>query len=185
MDRAAEGAYAGQALLYLLRTGGHARRHHAPNEWADKYKGKFDQGYDKLREETFARQKKLGVIPADAQLTARNKEVPSWDEMPAAFKPVLARQMEVYAGFMEYTDYHVGPHRGMIEKLNLLDDTLIYYIVGDNGASAEGPSMVCFNEMSYFNGLQGWRRPNTCRRGSTNSADRNPTTTTRWAGRSR
>ena len=133
--------------------------HHAPKEWADKYKGKFDQGYDKLREETFARQKKLGVVPADAQLTARNKEVPSWDEMPDAFKPVLARQMEVYAGFMEYTDHEVGRIVEMIEKLNLLDDTLIYYIVGDNGASAEGSINGCFNEMSYFNGLQSFETP--------------------------
>ena len=82
--------------------------HHVPKEWADKYKGKFDQGWDKLREEIFARQKKLGVIPQDCQLTARHKEVPAWDEMPAALKPVLTRQMEVYAGFFEYTDYHIG-----------------------------------------------------------------------------
>ena len=82
--------------------------HHVPKEWADKYKGKFDAGWDKLREETFARQKALGVIPADCQLTARHKEIPAWDEMPEALKPVLRRQMEVYAGFMEYTDHHVG-----------------------------------------------------------------------------
>src|SRR5208283_2283905 len=82
--------------------------HHVPKDWADKYKGKFDLGWDKLREETFARQKKLGVIPQDCQLTARHKEIPSWDEMPAALKPVLIRQMEVYAGFMEYCDHHVG-----------------------------------------------------------------------------
>lgn len=133
--------------------------HHVPKEWVDKYKGKFDQGYDKLREETFARQKKLGVIPADCQLTARNKEVPAWDEMPDAFKPVLARQMEVYAAFLEYTDYHVGRVVEMLEKLNILDDTLIYYICGDNGASAEGSINGCFNEMSYFNGLQPLETP--------------------------
>jgi arylsulfatase A-like enzyme len=133
--------------------------HHVPKEWADKYKGKFDQGYDKLREETFARQKQLGVIPADCQLTARNKEVPAWDEMPSAFKPVLAREMEVYAGFLEYTDYHVGQIVENLEKLDILDDTLIYYIVGDNGASAEGSINGCFNEMSYFNGLQAMETP--------------------------
>ena len=88
--------------------------HHVPKEWADKYKGKFDAGWDKLREETFARQKKLGVIPADAQLTPRPKDVPGWDDMPEAFKPVLRRQMEVYAGFLEFTDHHVG---------RLFDDT--------------------------------------------------------------
>src|SRR5512134_782379 len=82
--------------------------HHVPREWADKYKGRFDGGWDKLRQETFARQLKLGVIPPDCRLTARHKEIPAWDQMPAALKPVLCRQMEVYAGFMEFTDHHVG-----------------------------------------------------------------------------
>lgn len=127
--------------------------HHAPKEWADKYKGKFNQGWDQLREQTFARQKQLGVIPADAQLTAWNDEIPTWDEMPDAFKPVLAREMEVYAGFLEYTDHHVGRIVDALEQLEILDDTLIYYICGDNGASAEGSINGCFNEMSYFNGL--------------------------------
>ena len=112
--------------------------HHVPKEWADKYKGKFDQGWDKLREETFARQKKLGVIPADCQLTARHKEIPAWDDMPEALKPVLRREMEVYAGFLEYTDHHVGRLLDALKKLGILDDTLVYYIIGDNGASAEG-----------------------------------------------
>ncbi|MBP1597281.1 MAG: putative arylsylfatase AtsD (Aryl-sulfate sulfohydrolase) (Arylsulphatase) [Acidobacteria bacterium] len=133
--------------------------HHVPKEWADKYKGKFDQGWDKLREETFARQKKIGVIPADCQLTARPKDVPSWDEMPEAFKPVLRRQAEVYAGFMEYTDYHVGRLIGVLEQLNILEDTLVYYIIGDNGASAEGSINGCYNEMAYFNGLQALETP--------------------------
>jgi arylsulfatase len=133
--------------------------HHVPKEWADKYKGKFDQGWDKLREEIFARQKKLGVIPPDAQLTARHKEIPSWDEMPEALKPVLRRQMEVYAGFMEYTDHHVGRIVEALEKLKILDDTLIYYIVGDNGASAEGTLNGAYNEMANFNGLAALETP--------------------------
>ena len=133
--------------------------HHVPKEWADRYKGKFDQGWDKLREETFARQKKLGVIPADCQLTARHKEIPAWDEMPEAFKPVLRREMEVYAGYMEYTDYHVGRILDGLKKLEILDDTLVYYIIGDNGASAEGGLNGCYNEMSYFNGLQALETP--------------------------
>ena len=128
--------------------------HHVPKEWADKYKGKFDQGWDKLREETFARQKKLGVIPAECQLTARPKEVPAWDAMPEAFKPVLRREMEVYAGFLEYTDHHIGRLIDGLAKLGVLENTLVYYIIGDNGASAEGGINGCFNEMSYFNGLQ-------------------------------
>jgi len=133
--------------------------HHVPKEWADKYKGKFDQGWDKLREETFARQKKLGVIPPDCELTARHKEIPAWDDMPEAFKPVLRREMEVYAGYMEYTDFHVGRILDGLKKLDILDDTLVYYIVGDNGASAEGSINGCFNEMSYFNGLQSMETP--------------------------
>ncbi len=145
-------------FMYFAPGATHAP-HHVPKEWADKYKGKFDQGYDKLREETFARQKKLGVIPADCQLTATNTEVPSWDEMPAKFQPVLSREMEVYAGFLEYTDHNVGRIVDALDKLQILDDTLIYYIVGDNGASAEGSINGCFNEMSYFNGLQAMETP--------------------------
>jgi arylsulfatase len=133
--------------------------HHVPKEWADKYKGKFDQGYDKLREETFARQKQLGVIPQDCKLTAPNPDVPRWDEMPESFRPVLAREMEVYAGYLEYTDHHVGHIVDTLEKLEILDDTLIYVICGDNGASAEGSINGCFNEMSYFNGLQAMETP--------------------------
>jgi arylsulfatase A-like enzyme len=133
--------------------------HHVPTEWADKYKGKFDQGWDKLREETFARQKKLGVIPQDCQLTARHKEIPAWDEMPAALKPVLIRQMEVYAGFLEYTDHHIGRLVDTLKKLNLLDDTVIYYINGDNGASAEGTLNGTFNEMFVFNGASALETP--------------------------
>jgi arylsulfatase A-like enzyme len=133
--------------------------HHVPKEWADKYKGKFDQGWDKLREETFARQKKLGVIPPDCQLTQRHKEIPSWDEMPPALKPVLVRQMEVYAGFMEFTDHHVGRLLDTLKKLNVLDDTLVYYIIGDNGASAEGTLQGTYNEMINFNGAAALETP--------------------------
>jgi len=133
--------------------------HHVPQEWADKYKGKFDQGWDKLREETFARQKKLGVIPADCQLTARHKEIPAWDDMPEALKTVLRRQMEVYAGFLEYTDYHVGRILDGLKKLDILDNTLVYYIIGDNGASAEGTLNGTFNEMLNFNGMAAIETP--------------------------
>ena len=133
--------------------------HHVPKEWADKYKGKFDQGWDKIREETFARQKKLGVIPQDCQLTQRHKEIPAWDQMPAELKPVLTREMEVYAGFLEYTDHHVGRLVDSIKKLNLLDDTLIYYIIGDNGASAEGTMNGTYNEMINFNGAASLETP--------------------------
>jgi arylsulfatase A-like enzyme len=126
--------------------------HHVPAEWSDKYKGHFDRGWDVLREETFERQKRLGVIPADAELTARHEEIPAWDDMPADLKPVLARQMEIYAGFMEHTDHHVGRLIKSLEELEILEDTLVYYIVGDNGASAEGTVNGAFNEYLMLNG---------------------------------
>jgi arylsulfatase A-like enzyme len=126
--------------------------HHVPKEWADKYKGRFDAGWDALREETFARQQALGVIPADAELTERPAEIPAWDDMPDALKPVLARQMEVYAGFLEHTDYHVGRLVDALGDLEILDDTLIFFIVGDNGASAEGTLNGTFNELLSLNG---------------------------------
>ena len=125
--------------------------HHVPAEWSDMYKGKFDQGWDRLREETLTRQKQLGVIPPEAELTVRHPEIPAWDEMPAAMKPVLARQMEVYAGFLEHTDYHIGRLIDALEDLEILDDTLVYYIIGDNGASAEGTIEGTFNEMITLN----------------------------------
>jgi len=133
--------------------------HHVPKEWADKYKGKFDKGWDKVREETFARQKKLGVIPPDSQLTPRHKEIPAWDDMPESLKPVLRRQMEVYAGYLEYADHHVGRLIDSLGRLHLLEDTLIYYIVGDNGASAEGTINGTFNEMINFNGAGALETP--------------------------
>jgi arylsulfatase len=126
--------------------------HHVPTEWSDRYKGRFDDGWDALRERIFARQKDLGVIPLDAELTARPSEIPAWDEMPAELKPVLARQMEVYAGFLEHTDHHVGRLIDALEDLEVLDDTLVFYIVGDNGASAEGTINGTFNEMLSLNG---------------------------------
>jgi len=129
--------------------------HHVPPEWSAKYKGAFDQGWDALREESFARQKQLGVIPPDAELTARPAEIPAWDDMPDDLKPVLARQMEVYAGFLEHTDHHVGRLVDAVADLGLLEDTLIYYIVGDNGASAEGTPNGCFNELIVLNGAAG------------------------------
>ena len=127
--------------------------HHVPKEWADKYAGQFDDGWDVQRERTFARQKELGVIPADAELTARHEEITAWDDMPEELKPVLARQMEVYAGFLEHTDHHVGRLVDALVDLEILDDTLIYYIIGDNGASAEGTMNGAFNELANFNGM--------------------------------
>jgi arylsulfatase A-like enzyme len=133
-------------FFVYFATGATHAPHHVPKEWVDKYKGKFDQGWDKVREETFARQKKLGVIPEGCELTARPKEIPAWDKTEARLRPVLARQMEIYAAFLEHADHHVGRLIDALTDLKILDDTLIYYIIGDNGASAEGSLIGAFND---------------------------------------
>jgi len=127
--------------------------HHVSQEWAAKYKGKFDQGWDKLREETFARQKALGVIPADAELTPRDEAFPAWDDVPDKLKTFYARQMEVYAGFSENADYNVGRVIDAIDELGELDNTLVLWIWGDNGASLEGTITGSFNELTMENGI--------------------------------
>ncbi|MEB3266300.1 MAG: arylsulfatase [Cyanobacteriota bacterium] len=139
-------------FMYVAPGATHAP-HHVPQEWADRYKGRFDQGWDVVRQQTFDRQKQLGVIPADAELTARHDQIPAWDAMPEALKPVLARQMEVYAGFLEHTDYHMGRLVDALRDLEVINDTLIYVIIGDNGASAEGSLQGCFNEMAPLTGF--------------------------------
>jgi arylsulfatase A-like enzyme len=133
--------------------------HHVTPEWADMYEGEFDDGWDALRERTFERQKELGVIPADAELTARHEEIPAWKDMPEELKPVLRRQMELYAGFLEFTDHHVGRLLDTLEDLGVLEDTLVYYIIGDNGASAEGTLNGTYNEMINFNGAAALETP--------------------------
>jgi arylsulfatase A-like enzyme len=133
--------------------------HHVPTEWSDRYKGRFDDGWDALRERTFARQKELGIIPQEAELTARPAEIPAWEDMPDQLKPVLARQMEVYAGFLEHTDHHVGRLIDALTDLGILDDTLVYYIIGDNGASAEGTINGSFNELLSLNGAAALETP--------------------------
>jgi len=125
--------------------------HHVPPEWADKYAGTFDQGWDAIREETFARQKELGVVPEGATLTTRSDGIPAWDEMSDDLKPVLARQMEVYAGYLEYADHHVGLLLDALEEIGELDNTLVYVIIGDNGASAEGTMTGTTNEAFTIN----------------------------------
>ncbi len=127
--------------------------HHVPKEWIAKYKGKFDQGWDKLREETLARQIKLGVVPPGTKLAPKPEAIKDWDTLSADEKKLFTRQMEVFAGFGEYADYEVGRLIAAIEDLGQLDNTLIFYIVGDNGASGEGTMNGLFNEMTYFNGV--------------------------------
>ena len=125
--------------------------HHVPAEWRDKYKGKFDQGWDKVREETLARQIKLGVVPAGTKLAPKHKDIKDWTTLSADEKKLFTRQMETYAGFAEHTDNEIGRLYSAIEELGQADNTLFIYIVGDNGASAEGQMNGTFNEMSFFN----------------------------------
>ena len=134
-------------------TGATHSPHHVPRVWADKYKGKFDQGWDKLREETFARQKKLGVIPESAQLTPRDPAFPAWDSLSPAEKTMYARQMEVYAGFQENTDYQIGRVVEALQAMGEAENTLIIAIWGDNGSSMEGTETGTFNELTTITGV--------------------------------
>ncbi|MGH9704473.1 MAG: arylsulfatase [Candidatus Acidiferrales bacterium] len=126
----------------------------APKEWIEKFKGKFDMGWDKYREIVFGQQKKLGVIPGDAKLTPRPKEIPAWDSLSANQKKVAARLMEVFAGFMAQSDHEIGRVIDAIQQTGQLDNTLIFYIAGDNGASLEGNIYGYFDLMAAVNGLQ-------------------------------
>ncbi len=139
-------------FLYFAPGATHAPLH-VPEDWRDRYKGVFDKGWDVVREETFARQKALGVIPPDAKLTPRHEGIPAWEEISPEMKPVLARQMELYAAFLEHTDHHLGRLVDAMERLGVLDDTLIYVITGDNGASGEGSLQGTWNEALTMTGM--------------------------------
>jgi arylsulfatase len=139
-------------FLYYAPGATHAP-HHVPKEWADRYKGKFDGGWDRYREETLARQIKLGVVPPGTKLAPKAKAIKDWDTLSADEKRLFARQMEVFAGFAEHTDHEVGRLVKALEGMGVMDDTLFVYIAGDNGSSAEGGMVGTFNEMTYFNGV--------------------------------
>ena len=140
-------------FLTYFATGATHAPHRVPQEWSDKFKGQFDLGWDKYREETFERQKKLGVIPSDATLTPRPSELPAWNSLSPDEQKVYARMMEVFAGFTAQTDYEVGRVVQAIDDLGELDNTLIFYIAGDNGSSAEGGLEGLLNENTFFNGI--------------------------------
>lgn len=127
--------------------------HHVPAEWREKYKAKFDQGWDKVREETLERQKRLGVVPANTKLAPKPKDIKDWTALSPDEKKLFARQMETYAGFAEHIDNEIGRLYSAIEEVGQADNTLFIYIVGDNGASAEGQMNGMFNEMTYFNAV--------------------------------
>lgn len=142
-------------FFVYFATGATHAPHHAPKEWIDKYKGKFDMGWDKLREETLARQKALGIVPENTVLTPRPKEIPAWDDHTPEQKKLFARQMETFAGFAEHTDHEVGRLVQTLEEIGELDNTIFIYIAGDNGASAEGGPEGTYNEMMALNGIVG------------------------------
>jgi arylsulfatase len=133
-------------LMYFAPGNGHAP-HHATKDWIAKFKGKFDQGWDNQREETLANQKRLGIVPADTVLTARPKDIPAWDSLNADQKKVYARMMEVYAAAVAQSDYEIGRVIDSLEESGQLDNTLIIYIEGDNGASGEGTLEGTTNEL--------------------------------------
>ena len=137
--------------MYFCPGAGHAP-HHVPKEWADKYKGKFDDGWDAYREKTFARQKELGIIPKDAELSRHDPDVQDWNKLSADEKKLYARMMEVFAGFLTHTDYHYGRLFNFLKTIGEWDNTLIMFI-SDNGASAEGGPTGSVNENKFFNNV--------------------------------
>ncbi|MCV7077220.1 arylsulfatase [Mycobacterium szulgai] len=140
-------------FVYWAPGATHAPHQVAP-EWSEPFRGQFDLGWDRLREEIFTRQKQLGVIPADAQLTVRHESIPSWDSVSPDRQRIAARLTEVYAGFLAHTDYEIGRIVAALKGMSEWDNTLFFYIIGDNGAAAAGGIDGVFNEMVVLNGLQ-------------------------------
>jgi arylsulfatase A-like enzyme len=139
-------------FLYVATGATHAP-HHTPKEWIDKFKGKFDMGWDAYREQTLERQKKLGVVPKDTKLTTRSRGLPAWDSLNADQKRLYARMMEVFAGYGAHVDHEMGRVVDAVKQLPEADNTLIIYIAGDNGSSAEGGLEGSLNENLFFNGI--------------------------------
>lgn len=139
-------------FMYFAPGATHAP-HHVPKEWVEKYKGKFDMGWDKLRQQTLAQQKKMGLVPQTTKLAPKPKDIKDWDKLSADEKKLFERQMEVYAGFAEQTDYEVGRLYQTIQELDIMDNTVFIFIAGDNGASAEGGMNGMYSEMTFFSGV--------------------------------
>lgn len=153
MIRASKAVAPQRPFLVYFATGATHAPHQVPADWIAKFQGEFDAGWDVYREETFARQKKLGVVPADAQLTPRPDSLPAWDSLPEDERRVYARMMEVFAAFTAHTDHEAGRVIDAIEEMGELDDTIVIYMAGDNGSSAEGGLNGLLNEMTFFNAI--------------------------------
>jgi arylsulfatase len=139
-------------FIYFCTGAGHAP-HHAPKEWIDKYRGKFDMGWERARDEIFKRQKEQGIVPPDTQLTPRPHWVQEWDSLSADEQRLYARMMEVFAAYGAKTDYEMGRIVDAVKQLPDADNTIIIYIAGDNGSSAEGGIEGSINENLFFNGI--------------------------------
>src|SRR5208282_2036836 len=139
-------------FLYYVPGGTHAP-HQPTQEWIDKFKGKFDMGWNAMRDQIFANQKRLGVIPANAQLTPWPDDLPKWDSLSLVQKKLYARQAEVFAAYTAYTDYEIGRVIQQVQDMGKLDNTLIIYIDGDNGTSPEGSLSGTYNQLTAYNGV--------------------------------
>ncbi len=141
-------------FFVYFATGAVHAPHHVSKEWSDKYKGKFDKGWDAIREGTVKKMKSMGIIPENTNLPPKPKDLKDWKKLSKDEKKLFARQAEVFAGFMEMTDYEVGRLMDAIKDIGELDNTLFIFIAGDNGTSAEGGFVGMYNEMTYFNGVE-------------------------------
>ena len=140
-------------FFVYFATGAVHAPHHVPKRWVDKYKGQFDNGWDQVRQETIRRQKEMGIIPADTKLGKKPDDIKDWNALSPDERKLFAHQAEVFAGFLEQTDYEVGRLVEAIEDIGEMDNTLFIYIAGDNGTSAEGGFVGMYNEMTYFNNV--------------------------------
>ena len=141
-------------FFVYFATGAVHAPHHVSKEWSDKYKGKFDQGWDEIRSATVKRMKTMGLIPEKTNLAPKPEDIKDWNKLSADEKRLFARQAEVFAGFMEMTDFEVGRLMAAIEEIGEMDNTMVIFIAGDNGTSAEGGMVGMYNEMTYFNGVE-------------------------------
>ncbi|MBK6602408.1 MAG: arylsulfatase [Betaproteobacteria bacterium] len=141
------------SFVYFAPGATHAP-HHVPKEWIARWKGKFDQGWDKLREETLARQIRMGVVPPATRLAPKPPAIKDWESLSADEKRLFSRQAEVFAAYVEYTDHEVGRMLQAFDDVGQADNTLVFYVAGDNGTSGEGGQNGMFNEYTYFNGVQ-------------------------------
>ena len=141
-------------FFVYFATGAVHAPHHVSKEWSDKYKGQFDKGWDVTREETVKKMKGMGIIPQNTNLPPKPKDIKDWDKLTDNERKLFARQAEVFAGFMEMTDYEVGRLMDAISDIGEMDNTLFIFVAGDNGTSAEGGMVGMYNEMTYFNGVE-------------------------------